>query len=210
MRAMQIREPNAPLELVEREIPEADARQVRVKIDACGICHSDSFVMEGSFPGIRYPTVPGHEIAGRIDALGPEVTSWRVGQRVGVGWHGGHCGVCVNCRRGDFVLCVVAKVPGMAYDGGYADYMIAPIEALAAIPDDLAAVEAAPLLCAGITTYNALRHSGGRPGDLVAIQGIGGLGHLWGGVAGKKGVFTIAPGRGGGKGGAPPEVRAPR
>jgi D-arabinose 1-dehydrogenase-like Zn-dependent alcohol dehydrogenase len=196
MRAMQIREPNAPLELVEREIPEADARQVRVKIDACGICHSDSFVMEGSFPGIRYPTVPGHEIAGRIDALGPEVTSWRVGQRVGVGWHGGHCGVCVNCRRGDFVLCVVAKVPGMAYDGGYADYMIAPMEALAAIPDDLAAVEAAPLLCAGITTYNALRHSGARPGDLVAIQGIGGLGHLGVQFAAKMGFHTVAIARG--------------
>jgi D-arabinose 1-dehydrogenase-like Zn-dependent alcohol dehydrogenase len=210
MRAMQIREPNAPLELVEREIPEPDARQVRVKIDACGICHSDSFVMEGSFPGIRYPTVPGHEIAGRIDALGPEVTSWRVGQRVGVGWHGGHCGVCVNCRRGDFVLCVVAKVPGMAYDGGYADYMIAPIEALAAIPDDLAAVEAAPLLCAGITTYNALRHSGARPGDLVAIQGIGGLGHLGVQFAAKMGFHTVAIERGADKASLALELGADR
>jgi D-arabinose 1-dehydrogenase-like Zn-dependent alcohol dehydrogenase len=210
MRAMQIREPNAPLELVEREIPEPDARQVRVKIDACGICHSDSFVMEGSFPGIRYPTVPGHEIAGRIDALGPEVTSWRVGQRVGVGWHGGHCGVCVNCRRGDFVLCVVAKVPGMAYDGGYADYMIAPIEALAAIPDDLAAVEAAPLLCAGITTYNALRHSGARPGDLVAIQGIGGLGHLGVQFAAKMGFHTVAIARGADKASLALELGADR
>jgi D-arabinose 1-dehydrogenase-like Zn-dependent alcohol dehydrogenase len=210
MRAMQIREPNAPLELVEREIPEPDARQVRVKIDACGICHSDSFVMEGSFPGIRYPTVPGHEIAGRIDALGPEVTSWRVGQRVGVGWHGGHCGVCVNCRRGDFVLCVVAKVPGMAYDGGYADYMIAPIEALAAIPDDLAAVEAAPLLCAGINTYNALRHSGARPGDLVAIQGIGGLGHLGVQFAAKMGFHTVAIARGADKASLALELGADR
>jgi D-arabinose 1-dehydrogenase-like Zn-dependent alcohol dehydrogenase len=165
-------------------------------VEACGICHSDSFTVEGLFPGITYPRVPGHEIAGHIDAIGPEVTSWRVGQRVGVGWHGGHCGVCANCRRGDFVLCVAGKLPGIAYDGGYADFMIAPIEALAAIPDDLAAVEAAPLFCAGITTYNSLRHSGARPGDLVAVHGLGGLGHLGVQFAVKMGFHTVAIARG--------------
>jgi len=166
------------------------------KVEACGICHSDAFTVEGQYPGIVYPRVPGHEISGRVDALGPGVTAWRVGQRVGVGWHGGHCGVCVNCRRGDFVLCVVMQVPGIAYDGGYADYMIAPQEALAAIPDDLAAVDAAPLLCAGITTYNALRNAGARPGDVVAIQGIGGLGHLGVQFAAKMGFMTVAIARG--------------
>jgi D-arabinose 1-dehydrogenase-like Zn-dependent alcohol dehydrogenase len=196
MRAVQVEKPGSPLELVERPVPEPGPRQVRIKVEACGICHSDSFTVEGLYPGVAYPRVPGHEIAGHIDAIGPEVTSWRVGQRVGVGWHGGHCGVCANCRRGDFVLCVVMKVPGIAYDGGYADYMIAPIEALAAIPDDLAATDAAPLLCAGITTYNSLRHSGARPGDLVAILGIGGLGHLGVQFAVKMGFKTIAIARG--------------
>lgn len=196
MRAVQMREPKGAFELVERPLPEPGPRQVRIKVEACGICHSDSYTVEGLYPGITYPRVPGHEIAGHIDAIGPEVTSWRVGQRVGVGWHGGHCGVCANCRRGDFVLCVVGQVPGIAYDGGYAEYMIAPMEALAAIPDDLAAIEAAPLLCAGITTYNALRHSGARAGDLVAILGIGGLGHLAVQFAVKMGFHTVAIARG--------------
>ncbi len=169
---------------------------MRIKVEACGICHSDSITVEGLFPGIAYPKVPGHEIAGHVDAVGPGVTAWRVGQRVGVGWHGGHCGVCVNCRKGDFVLCVVGQGPGMAYDGGYAEYMIAPQEALAAIPDDLAAVEAARLLCAGITTYNSLRNSGARPGDLVAVLGIGGLGHLGVQFAVKMGFRTVAIARG--------------
>jgi D-arabinose 1-dehydrogenase-like Zn-dependent alcohol dehydrogenase len=196
MRVVQVREPGAPLELIERALPEPGPGKVRIKVGACGICHSDSYVVNGTYPGIRYPAVPGHEIAGHIDALGPGVTSWRLGQRVGVGWHGGHCGTCANCRRGDFVLCVIAQVPGMAYDGGYADYMIAPVEALAAIPDDLAAAEAAPLLCAGITTYNSLRHSGARPGDLVAVLGIGGLGHLGVQFAVKMGFRTVAIARG--------------
>ncbi len=196
MRVAQVREPGAPLELIERALPEPGPGKVRIKVEACGICHSDSYVVNGTYPGIRYPAVPGHEIAGHIDALGPGVTSWRLGQRVGVGWHGGHCGTCANCRRGDFVLCVAAQVPGMAYDGGYADYMIAPLEAFAAIPDDLAAAEAAPLLCAGITTYNSLRHSGARPGDLVAVLGIGGLGHLGVQFAVKMGFRTVAIARG--------------
>jgi alcohol dehydrogenase/propanol-preferring alcohol dehydrogenase len=196
MRAVQVEKPGSPLKLVERPVPEPGPGKVRIKVEACGICHSDSFVVEGTYPGIVYPRVPGHEIAGHIDAVGPGVTAWRAGQRVGVGWHGGHCGVCANCRRGDYVLCVLAQVPGMAYDGGYADYMIAPIEALAAIPDDLAAVEAAPLLCAGITTFNSLRHSGAHPGDLVAILGIGGLGHLGVQYAVKMGFKTIAIARG--------------
>jgi len=196
MRVVQVSKPGSPLELVERPVPEPGPGKVRIKVEACGICHSDAFTVEGHYPGIVYPRVPGHEIAGRVDALGPGVTAWRVGQRVGVGWHGGHCGVCVNCRRGDFVLCVVMQVPGIAYDGGYADYMIAPQEALAAIPDDLAAVDAAPLLCAGITTYNALRNAGARPGDVVAIQGVGGLGHLGVQFAVKMGFMTVAIARG--------------
>jgi D-arabinose 1-dehydrogenase-like Zn-dependent alcohol dehydrogenase len=196
MRAVQVLKPGSPLELVERPMPEPGPGKVRVKVEACGICHSDSFTVEGHYPGIDYPRVPGHEIAGHVDALGPGVTAWRVGQRVGVGWHGGHCGVCANCRRGDFVLCVVMQVPGIAYDGGYADYMIAPQEALAAIPDDLTAIEAAPLLCAGITTFNSLRNSGAGPGDLVAILGIGGLGHLGVQFAVKMGFNTVAIARG--------------
>lgn len=196
MRAVQVREPGTPLELVERPIPEPGPGQVRVKVEACGICHSDSFTVEGAFPGIAFPRVPGHEIAGRIDAVGTGVTAWKAGQRVGVGWHGGHCGVCVNCRKGDFVLCVAGQIPGITYDGGYADYMIAPQEALASVPDDLDAVEAAPLLCAGITTYNALRNSGARPGDVVAVLGIGGLGHLGIQYAAKMGFKTVAIARG--------------
>jgi D-arabinose 1-dehydrogenase-like Zn-dependent alcohol dehydrogenase len=197
MRVVQVPRPNGPFELVEREIPAPGATSVRIKISACGICHSDSFTKEGTFPGIQYPRVPGHEIAGIIDAVGTGVRGWSPGQRVGVGWHGGHCGYCDSCRRGDFVTCqTAAQVPGISYDGGYADYMVAPAEALAQIPDDLSAVEAGPLMCAGITTFNALRHSGARPGDVVAILGIGGLGHLGVQFAAKMGFRTVAIARG--------------
>jgi D-arabinose 1-dehydrogenase-like Zn-dependent alcohol dehydrogenase len=196
MRAVQIPKPHAPHELVERPVPEPGPRQVRIKVEACGICHSDSFAVEGTFPGINYPIVPGHEVAGRIDAIGAGVTTWNAGQRVGVGWFGWNCGVCLPCRRGDFIHCRVGKVTGFHFDGGYADYMIAPIEALAAIPDELSAEEAGPLLCAGITTFNALRHSGARVGDLVAILGIGGLGHLGVQYARRMGFHTVAIARG--------------
>ena len=196
MRVVQVERPNAPLELIERPMPEPGPRQVRIKVEACGICHSDSYVVTGTFPGVHYPAVPGHEIAGRIDAVGAGVTTWRVGQRVGVGWFGGVCFVCDRCRRGDFITCRNLKVPGIHYDGGYADYMIAPIEALASIPDELDAAAAAPLLCAGITTFNALRHSGAGPGDLVAILGIGGLGHLGVQFARRMGFHTVAIARG--------------
>ena len=197
MRVAQVTRPNGPLEIVEREIPEPGAGSVRVKVEACGVCHSDSFTKEGSWAGIQYPRVPGHEIAGIVDALGTGVVGWTVGQRVGVGWHGGNCGYCDSCRRGDFVTCQIAfQVPGIAYDGGYAEYMIAPAGALAAIPGELSAVEAAPLMCAGVTTYNSLRNSGARPGDLVAILGIGGLGHLGIQFAAKMGFRTVAIARG--------------
>src|SRR5215212_3089504 len=198
MRSVQVSKPRAPFEIVERDIPEPGRMQVRIKVQACGICHSDSFTKEGLFPGIQYPRVPGHEIAGVIDMVGRDVTAteWKVGQRVAAGWHGGHCGHCESCRRGDFVTCKYAQAPGIAYDGGYADYMIAPIEALASIPEQLSAIEAAPLMCAGITTYNALRNSGARVGDVVAILGIGGLGHLGIQFAAKMGFNTIAIGRG--------------
>lgn len=196
MRAVQVSGPNKPLELVEKEISQPTQGTVRIKIQACGICHSDSFTVEGAFPGIQYPRVPGHEIAGIIDAVGPGVDNWKVGQRVGVGWHGGHCGQCENCRRGDFICCVKLKTPGIAYDGGYAEYMVAPTEALALIPEELSAVEAGPLMCAGITTFNALRNSGAKPGDVVAIVGIGGLGHLAVQFAAKMGFHTIAIARG--------------
>jgi D-arabinose 1-dehydrogenase-like Zn-dependent alcohol dehydrogenase len=197
MRVMQISYANGPFELVEREIPEPGAGQVLIKVEACGICHSDSFTKEGLWPGIEYPRVPGHEVAGIIDAIGTGVAGWTVGQRVGVGWHGGHCGYCDNCRRGDFFACQIAlQVPGVSYDGGYADYMIAPAEALALIPEELSAVEAGPLMCAGITTFNALRNSGARSNDLVAILGIGGLGHLGVQFASKMGFKTVAIARG--------------
>lgn len=196
MRVVQVAKANAPFELMERPMPEPGARQVRIKVEACGICYSDSYVVAGTLPGVHFPAVPGHEIAGRIDAVGPGMTTWRVGQRVGVGWFGGNCGTCPRCRRGDFISCRNLKVPGVHYDGGYADYMIAPIEALASIPDELKAAAAAPLLCAGITTFNALRNSGARAGDLVAILGIGGLGHLGVQFAAKMGFHTVAIARG--------------
>src|SRR6267143_6803274 len=188
--------PNGPFEIVERPIPEPGAGSVRIKVQACGICHSDSLVKEGGLPGIQYPRVPGHEVAGTIDELGAGVSEWKQGQRIGVGWHGGQDGTCLSCRRGDFRNCRNLKIPGISYDGGYQEYMVAPVEALAAIPDTLSAVEAAPLLCAGITTYNSLRHSGALPGDLVAVQGIGGLGHLGIQFANKFGYKVAAIGRG--------------
>jgi D-arabinose 1-dehydrogenase-like Zn-dependent alcohol dehydrogenase len=197
MRVVQVERPKAPLELVERDIPEPGIGSVRIKVQACGICHSDSLTKEGTLPGIRYPRVPGHEIAGVIDAVGPGVVGWEIGQRVGVGWHGGHCGYCDSCRRGDFITCqIAAQVPGITYDGGYADYMLAPTGALALIPDDLSAAEAAPLMCAGITTYNSLRHSGALPGAVVAILGVGGLGHLAVQFAAQMGFHTVAIARG--------------
>lgn len=197
MRVVQITRPNGPLEIVEREIPQPGAGQVRIKVEACGICHSDSFTKEGTWPGIKYPRVPGHEIAGIIDAVGTGVVGWTPGQRVGVGWHGGHCGYCDSCRRGDFVTCQIApQVPGIAYDGGYAEYVIAPAGALALIPEGLSAVDAGPLMCAGITTFNPLRNSGARPGDLVAVLGVGGLGHLGIQFAAKMGFRTVAIARG--------------
>ena len=197
MRVAQVSRPNGPLEIVEREIPEPGAGEVRIKVQACGICHSDTFTKEGLFPGIHYPRVPGHEVAGLIDVLGPGVARWTAGQRVGVGWHGGNCGYCDSCRRGDFFACQTAtQVTGITYDGGYAEYMIAPAQTLAAIPAELEAVDAAPLMCAGITTFNALRNSGARPGELVAILGLGGLGHLGVQFAAKMGFRTVAIARG--------------
>ncbi len=197
MRVAQITRPKGPFEIVERDIPQPGTGSARIKVEACGICHSDAMTKEGLWPGIEYPRVPGHEVAGVIDALGAGVVGWTVGQRVGVGWHGGHCGYCDSCRRGDFVTCQVApKVPGIAYDGGYAEYMIAPAGALASIPEGLSAVEAGPLMCAGVTTFNPLRNSGARPGDLVAILGIGGLGHLGVQFAAKMGFRTVAIARG--------------
>ncbi len=196
MKAAQIGKPGGDFELVEREIPEPKAGEVRVKVEACGICHSDSLVKEGLWPGLPYPRVPGHEIAGRIDAVGENVTSWSVGQRVGVGWHGGHCFMCEQCRRGDFAMCINRKVTGIDFDGGYAEYMIAPVSALAEIPDELPAEEAGPFMCAGVTAYNALRNSGAFSGDVVAVHGIGGLGHLGVQYAGRMGFDTIAINRG--------------
>jgi D-arabinose 1-dehydrogenase-like Zn-dependent alcohol dehydrogenase len=200
MKAVQVPKPNGGLDMVERDIPEPQARQVRVKVEACGVCHSDMFTVTGGWPGIDYPRIPGHEVVGIVDAVGPDVPEWKKGMRVGVGWHGGHCGHCSSCRAGDFVTCKEGKVPGISYDGGYAEYMIAPFEALASVPDELTSEDAAPLLCAGITTFNALRHSGAGPGDLVAILGIGGLGHLGVQFASKMGYRTVAIARGADKG----------
>jgi D-arabinose 1-dehydrogenase-like Zn-dependent alcohol dehydrogenase len=196
MRAVQVSSANGPFEMVMRDTPTPGPRQVRIKVQACGICHSDSFTKLGAFPGIQFPRVPGHEVVGLLDAVGSEVPEWKVGARVGVGWHGGHCGHCISCRRGDFITCTTGQIPGISYDGGYADYMIAPFEALAAVPEELASAEAAPLLCAGITTFNALRHSGAGPGDLVAVLGIGGLGHLGVQFSAKMGCHTVAVARG--------------
>ncbi len=196
MKAAQISKAGGDFELVEREVPQPGPGQVRVKVEACGICHSDVLVKEGLWPGLQYPRVPGHEIAGRVDAVGDRVPNWNKGQRVGVGWHGGHDFVCDQCRRGDFAMCATRKVTGIDFDGGYAEYVIAPAETLAAIPDDVPAEEAAPFMCAGVTVYNALRHSGARPGDVVAVQGIGGLGHLGVQYARQMGFQTVALGRG--------------
>jgi D-arabinose 1-dehydrogenase-like Zn-dependent alcohol dehydrogenase len=196
MKAVQATKPGADWELVEREIPEPQSGQVRVKVQACGVCHSDMFVKEGHWPGLQFPRIPGHEIAGLIDEVGSAVTTWKKGQRVGVGWHGGHCGRCDSCRQGDFILCRLGQVCGISYDGGWAEYVVVPAEALASLPDALPFDEAAPLLCAGITTFNSLRNSGATPGDLVAVQGIGGLGHLGLQYASKLGMQTIAVGRG--------------
>jgi D-arabinose 1-dehydrogenase-like Zn-dependent alcohol dehydrogenase len=196
MRAVEVRQPGGPLELVERDIPEPGPGNVRIKVQACGICHSDSFIKDGTFPGIQYPRVPGHEVIGLVDALGGGVRGWTAGQRVGVGWHGGNCGYCDACRRGDAFACESETlVTGITSDGGYADYMITPSEALARVPDGLSAVEAAPLMCAGITTFNALRNSGARPGETVAVLGLGGLGHLGVQFAAKLGFKTVAIGR---------------
>jgi D-arabinose 1-dehydrogenase-like Zn-dependent alcohol dehydrogenase len=200
MRAVQVNSANGPFEMVERDVPEPTARHVCIRVQACGVCHSDSFTKQGAFPGIQYPRVPGHEVVGIVDAVGTDVPDWKPGQRVGVGWHGGHCGHCRSCRRGDFITCENGQIPGISYDGGYADYMIAPFEALASVPAELAAEDAAPLLCAGITTFNALRKSGVRAGDLVAVLGIGGLGHLGVQFAAKMGCHTVAIARGADKG----------
>jgi len=196
MKAVQISKAGGNFEIVERPIPQPGREQVRIKVEACGICHSDELVKEGYWPGIQYPRVPGHEIAGRIDAIGPDVTLWKPGQRVGVGWHGGHCFECEPCRRGDFVNCKFEKITAIHFDGGYQEYMIVPAEAVAAMPDDLPADEGAPLLCAGITVFNALRNAGAHAGALVAVQGIGGLGHLGIQYARQMGFRTVAIGRG--------------
>jgi D-arabinose 1-dehydrogenase-like Zn-dependent alcohol dehydrogenase len=196
MKAAQISKPGGEFEIVEREIPKAGAGHVLIKVQACGVCHSDVLTKEGLLPGIQYPRVPGHEVAGVIEELGDGVTGWRKGQRVGVGWHGGHDGTCLQCRRGDFGNCQNVKISGVSYDGGYQQYMVAPESALTAIPEGLSDVEAAPMLCAGITTYNALRHSGAVPGDLVAVLGVGGLGHLGIQFANKFGYKVVAVGRG--------------
>lgn len=196
MKAVQIPKGGGDLEVVERDIPVAGPGQVRIRVLACGVCHSDMVTKEGLFPGILYPRVPGHEVAGTIDEVGPGVKGWNKGDRVGVGWHGGQDGTCNACRRGDFVNCANGLVCGVSYDGGYQEYMTAPVEALARMPKSLDPAEAAPLMCAGITTFNALRHSGAMPGDLLAVQGVGGLGHLGIQFAKKSGYRVAAVGRG--------------
>lgn len=196
MRAIQVKAAGAPFELSEVEVREPQALQVRIKVEACGICHSDAFVKFAGFPGMELPRIPGHEIAGRVDAVGPGVTAFKAGDRVGVGWHGGHCSQCDACRRGLFINCRNAKITGISHDGGYAEYAVVPIESVARIPDGLSATEAGPLLCAGVTTYNSLRNSDARPGDTVAVVGIGGLGHLGIQYAARMGFRTIAVSRG--------------
>jgi D-arabinose 1-dehydrogenase-like Zn-dependent alcohol dehydrogenase len=195
-RAFQVTAAGGDFELVQREFPSPGPGHVRIRVQACGVCHSDSITKYGVMPGIQYPRVPGHEVAGVIDEVGPDVPLFKPGQRVGLGWHGGHCNYCNPCRRGDFILCENQQISGISFDGGYADYVIAPANALALIPDDLADVDAAPLMCAGVTTYNSLRHSGAKAGDLVAILGIGGLGHLGVQFAAKAGYNTVAIARG--------------
>lgn len=192
MKAAQISEPGSDFELVDKTTPEPKEDEVLIKVEACGICHSDAMVKDGLFPGIEYPRVPGHEIIGTVEKTGNKVTTWKEGQRVGVGWHGGHCFTCDPCRKGDFINCENGQVAGISYDGGYAEYMTAPQEAVAAVPDGLSSEEAAPLLCAGITTFNSLKNTGAQAGDLVAVQGIGGLGHLAVQYASKMGFETVA------------------
>lgn len=192
MKAAQVKEKGGDFVIVDIDKPSPKENEVLIKIEACGICHSDAFVKDGTFPGVQYPRIPGHEVVGIIEEVGTKIKIWKKGQRVGVGWHGGHCFVCEPCRRGDFISCQNAQVSGISYDGGYAEYMCAPQEAVAAIPEELSSAEAAPLLCAGITVFNALRNSGIKPGELVAIQGIGGLGHLAVQYAAKMGMRTVA------------------
>src|SRR5437667_870395 len=196
MRVVQVSRPKGPFEFVERQIPEPGAGSVRIKVHACGVCHSDSVTKEALFPGIQYPRVPGHEVAGVIDAVGAGVAGWKPGQQVGVGWNGGYCGYCDHCRRGEFFACVRGQTTGVTYDGGYAEYMIAPASSVALMPADLPPAEAAPLMCAGLTTFNALRNSGARPGEVVAVLGLGGLGHLGLQYAAKMGFRTVAIARG--------------
>src|SRR5438552_13993189 len=192
MRVVQVPRPNGPFEIVERSVPDPGPGSVRVKVQACGICHSDSLVKEGTYPGIQYPRVPGHEVAGVIDAVGAGVAGWTRGQRVGVGWHGGYCGRCDPCRRGDLFACETHQVTGISFDGGYGEYMIAPVSAVARFPDELSPSAAAPLMCAGLTTFNALRNSGAHPGDVVAVLGLGGLGHLGVQYAAKLGFKVVS------------------
>jgi D-arabinose 1-dehydrogenase-like Zn-dependent alcohol dehydrogenase len=196
MRVVQVSRPKGPFEIVERQIPEPNAGSVRIKVLACGVCHSDSFLKEGLYPGMTYPRVPGHEVSGVIDAVGPGVAGLSSGQRVGVGWHGGYCGHCEHCRRGELFACVTGQVTGITFDGGYGEYMIAPASAVARMPSELPPVDAAPLMCAGITTFNALRNSGARPGDVVAVLGLGGLGHLAVQYAVRMGFHTVGIARG--------------
>jgi len=197
MRAVQISSPNGPFEIVERDIPEPVSGSVRIKVQACGICHSDSVVKTGHWPGLQYPRIPGHEVVGIIDAVGPDVIAWKTGQRVGVGWHGGYCGYCDHCRRGNFFSCLtITDITGVTRDGGYAEYMIADASALAIVPEELSAEEAAPLMCAGVTTFNCLRNSGAQPGEIVAVLGLGGLGHLGVQYAARSGYKTISIARG--------------
>src|SRR5262245_45569432 len=196
MRVAQVSRPKGRFEIVERRIPEPPAGWLRIKVQACGVCHSDSIIKEGVFPGIQYPRVPGHEVTGVIDAIGAGLSGWAPSDRVGVGWSGGYCGQCVHCRRGEFFACVTGPVTGINFDGGYGEYMVAPTSAVALMPDDLPPLEAAPLMCAGLTTFNALRNSGARPGDVVAVLGLGGLGHLGVQYAAKMGFHTVGIARG--------------
>jgi D-arabinose 1-dehydrogenase-like Zn-dependent alcohol dehydrogenase len=199
MRVAQVPRPGGPFETVERPVPEPAAGSVRIRVQACGICHSDALTKEGGWPGIEYPRVPGHEVAGVIDAVGPGVAAWQPGQPAGVGWNGGYCGQCAHCRRGDVFACVTGRITGITQDGGYAEYLVAPASAVALMPAGLPPAEAAPLMCAGLTTFNALRNSGARPGDVVAVLGLGGLGHLGVQFAAKMGYHAVGIARGGDK-----------